>query len=842
MKTKAFLCVLLILGGFSLFSKNTPASSSPKAAGVAPFSKLIINNLDSMIFDLASATITATYLDLPIYVKSDDVINGIDYAMKFNMAKLTYSTTSDLLPNDPTIVSLAYFNQTTLFLKYTGTSQQSFPANATYITKIRFAINTPCTMIDTSDFTNLAAYLNGVRCGFRKTKLDFSQFIPTANFNTSPPCSNTGMLHTDASTVTTGAINAWQWSFSNGGTSTQQNPSVTFTATGTEASTLIVTTAMGCKDTVVKQFPINDSPVSSFTYSFDCLKDSVIFTNSSTIPSGAIVGSLWDFGDQGVSTATNPVHHYNASGFFTVTLVSTSGFSCTSATTVQVALNNKVAANFTLTSNNQCQGSVISFSDMTTYVNPINAWNWNFGDGSTSTLQHPTHTFTASGNYSVTLTSTSTDGCKGTITQVIIIDALPTVQFAASTTSACAMVPINYNDLSTTPPGSAYLWYFGDGNTSSLQSPAHTYTAGNVYAVKLVVTTPGGCADSLTKNAYLTVHSLPVPGFSLTSACILVNISFIDTTSIAGGSITSWAWDLGNGSTSTLQHPSNTYSTAGSYTVSLTSTSDLGCVATRTRVIVLSSKPVVNFNYSNGLLNCSGQEVNFSNLSTPAIGPSYLWNFGDGLISVLQSPSHTYSAAGNYSIQLIVINPGGCSDSLTKSYVATLPAPAVPLFADSVVANAVVSFTNLSTNAVGVSWDFGDNQGSNLDDPTHTFAEAATYQVCLTAYNALDCPQSLCKDIYVGLASIVAVPSGFTPNLDNVNDVLRVRGGPFLEMRFQVFNEWGNLLFHSTSQNEGWDGNFNGEAQPVGVYEYILKGKTIDKKTVNLYGAVNLTR
>jgi hypothetical protein len=75
-----------------------------------------------------------------------------------------------------------------------------------------------------------------------------------------------------------------------------------------------------------------------------------------------------------------------------------------------------------------------------------------------------------------------------------------------------------------------------------------------------------------------------------------------------------------------------------------------------------------------------------------------------------------------------------------------------------------------------------------------------------------------------------------------VNDVLRVRGGPFLEMLFQVYNQWDNLLFSSTSQDLGWDGTFKGELQPVGVYEYILNARTMDNKKVKLYGPVNLIR
>ena len=88
----------------------------------------------------------------------------------------------------------------------------------------------------------------------------------------------------------------------------------------------------------------------------------------------------------------------------------------------------------------------------------------------------------------------------------------------------------------------------------------------------------------------------------------------------------------------------------------------------------------------------------------------------------------------------------------------------------------------------------------------------------------------------------MAVPSAFTPNGDNVNDILKVRGGPFVEMEFRIFNEWGNLLFSSTSQNDGWNGKYRGDDQPTGLYEYTLKGITVENKVINLYGVVNLTK
>ena len=852
MNHRLLLFIIIFLGSINCFAKT---GDPPKKSG-SDFlfrpSATVINNLDSIIFDLANATLTATYIDIPVYVLCDvstDQVDAFDYQIQFNLAKLTFSATIDINPVQG-VLSASAFNQSNLFLTYTSASEPGTPfpwaPAGKALTKARFTLASPCIEITPADFTSRSTIINGIIVPNRVTNLDFTQFIPVANFNPGPTCSNANVQFANTSTVQTGVVNAWQWAFSTGATSTLQNPSVSYTALGGASSTLIVTTAAGCKDTIAQVFNINVPPVSVFSYSFNCVKDSVFFTNSSTIPSGSIVGSLWNFGDESaLGTATNEVHNYSTAGLYTVTLVSISNFSCTGTSTLLVNLPAKVSANFSITAVKKCIGSVINFIDATTYtVAAITGWNWNFGDGSSSILQNPSHTYTAAGIYSVTLLSSGADGCNGIKTLTLNIFGPPVVQFVATNTTACAVTALTFSDQSTTPAGSTYLWRFGDGKTATAQNPANTYTTGGIYSVKLIVTSPAGCIDSLTKNNYLNILPAPVPVFSLSSKCVLININFTNNTTISSGTVVSYAWNFGDGRTSTLFSPNISYNTPGNYIISLSGTSNLGCVGTATQSIDLSTKPIVDFEFNSAPLNCLGQALSFRNLSTSAPGSSYFWYFGDNGVSALQNPVYTYSTAGSYSytIKFLVTNPGGCTDSSKKNFNVNIPFPAVALYADSVIANAIVSFTNLSSNFNRVSWSFGDFLGSDAENPLHTFPEAGTYKVCLTAFNILDCPNQYCKNIYVGLTTIVAVPSGFTPNQDGINDLLLVRGGPFSELDFRVFNEWGNEVFSTPDQSIGWDGNYKGEPQPVGAYEYVMRGKTIDKKNIRLYGIVNLIR
>lgn len=361
MRINLIVFLLVMFGKINVGAHNFALLNTPKKK-TDKLASRIINANDSVIFDLANATLTANYIDIPVYIVSDDVIFSFDYAMMFNLSQLTFSTTIDILPSDSTILSSAYFNPTDLYLRYTSSSLQSYPTTGgVYISKIRFALNASCVPISASDFTNILTILNGSQCANGVTPLNFSKFIPNAGFITGPICSNADIQFSDTSSVDSGSLTSWSWSFDNGTTSLLQNPLISYNTAGVASATLIVVASTGCIDTLIAPFTINEPPVSAFSYSFDCVQDSVFFINTSTIPSGIITTSLWDFGDAvGSSNATNPSYHYSASIFYTVTLLSTSDYSCIASASVVVDLTNTVSANFTTNSINNCFGSTIN--------------------------------------------------------------------------------------------------------------------------------------------------------------------------------------------------------------------------------------------------------------------------------------------------------------------------------------------------------------------------------------------------------------------------------------------------------------------------------------------------
>jgi len=322
-------------------------------------------------------------------------------------------------------------------------------------------------------------------------------------------------------------------------------------------------------------------------------------------------------------------------------------------------------------------GQSVQFTDQS--INSPTSWSWNFGDGGTSTLQNPSHTYSTAGTYTVILTATNSGGSDGeTKTNYITVNPVvitPVATFTGSPTTITAGQSVQFTDQSANSPTS-WSWNFGDGGTSTLQNPSHTYSTAGTYTVTLTATNSAG-SDGETKNGYITVNPVvnaPVAAFSGSPTTITAGQS-VQFTDQSINSPTSWSWNFGDGGTSTLQNPSHTYSTAGTYTVKLTATNSAGSDG-ETKNGYITVNPVVNapvaaFSGSPTTIT-AGQSVQFTDQSTNS-PTSWSWNFGDGGTSTLQNPSHTYSAAGTYTVTLTATNSAGSDGETKNDYITVNP-------------------------------------------------------------------------------------------------------------------------------------------------------------------------
>jgi PKD repeat protein len=420
----------------------------------------------------------------------------------------------------------------------------------------------------------------------------------------------------------------------------------------------------------------------------------------------------WTFGDGSSSTAQNPVHTYLVQGTYTVSLTVTNPGGSNSITASNYITAIKAAPPAASFSANKTTGTVpftVNFTDIST--NTPSAWAWTFGDGGWAITQHPQHTYTTPGSYPVSLTVTNNGGSNTNTVQnyITVIKATPpVVSFAANSTSGAAPLLINFTDGSSNTP-TAWSWDFGDGGSSTQQNPQHTYTSAGTFGVTLTASNYGG-SNSITRTNYILITGQTVPVASFTAnrskGPSPLAVNFSDASSNAP---IAWLWTFGDGSSSTDQYPTHTYTSAGQYTVALTATNYGGnhTVTISNFTTVYAGAPVASF-VSDQISGQTPFTVSFSDTSTNK-PTSWSWSFGDGTTSDRQNPSHTYSAAGTYSVSLIASNEGG-SDSMMRSGYITATAPrnqvvtqtATPVSTPVVTATPAIT-TTVTTTAAGAA-------------------------------------------------------------------------------------------------------------------------------------------
>ena len=241
-----------------------------------------------------------------------------------------------------------------------------------------------------------------------------------------------------------------------------------------------------------------------------------------------------------------------------------------------------------------CGGLTCTFTDGTSDADGmVTGWSWDFGDGGGSTARHPNHTYAAEGSYEVTLTATDDDGATGTVRNTITVappppPAPPVVSF----TWSCNGFTCTFSDGSTDEGSvTAWNWDFGDNTgTSSASNPSYTYAGEGSYEVTLTATDDTEMTGTATQS--ITVTPPPPnagPAAAFTSACSGLSCTFSDASTDADGTLASWGWDFGDGSSSTVRNPSHTYSAEGSYQVTLTATDDDEATGTVTGTITVTA-------------------------------------------------------------------------------------------------------------------------------------------------------------------------------------------------------------------------------------------------------------
>ncbi len=459
------------------------------------------------------------------------------------------------------------------------------------------------------------------------------------------------------------------------------------------------------------------------------------------------------------------------------------------------------AASFTINADKQCiGGNSFSFTSTSTGTGPL-TYKWHFDDGNTATTQHATHTYAAAGTYSVKLVVTDAGG-KDSVTKTVNVWPAPVTGFTVN--NAAQTLPGNSFVFTTSDhaSGNTYKWYFDDGSTSTSQNPTHSYVAAGTYTVKQVITSNKSCKDSTT--LVVTVTETPTDAkFTINDdkQCLDGN-SFSFTSTSTGAAPLTYKWYFDDGNTATTQHATHTYAAAGTYSVKLVVTG-AGGKDSVTKTVNVWPAATPGFTVNNAAQALIGNSFVFTT-SNHASGNAYKWYFDDGNTSAVQNPTHSYAAAGTYTVKQVITTNKGCKDSTTLVVTVT----ETPTDAKFTINNDKqcldgnsFSFTSTSTGAAPLTylWNFGDGNTATTQNATHTYATAGTYIVKLVVTGA-GSKDSISKTVIVD-----APQAGFS-----VSDTIQYLSGN----SFQFTSTYSAHHYHWIFD----DGNTSNAADPVHSY------------------------
>jgi len=658
---------------------------------------------------------------------------------------------------------------------------------------------------------------------------------------------------------------SYQWEFGDGSTSAEANPQHTYELEGVYDVCLYITAAdSSCFDAYCQPVMVggNVPPECAAMFDFTLLGDlTVDFQNVSM---GNSFVSSWDFGDGQTSAENNPVHTYDSTGTYEVTLtIVDTIIPCTSTVSGLVYLSESgtCVADFTYISFpnnfNQLEFMNLSTGDIATY-------SWDFGDGNTSNEINPVHNYLQAGEYNVCLSVMSNDtNCYDFSCQQVIVGGDSLVCQAMFTTFALpsndsiypSPLALQFWDMSIGNPVS-WIWEFGNGDFSTEQNPVYTFSAPGIYNVCLTIQGAGeaGCTSTYCDQIIVYDNS---------ADCVAQFVSYPDSSNTMlgmwfydlsyGEGISSWSWDFGDGTFSSEQNPVHNFDQQGVYQVCLTISGEF-CQSTWCEDVTVGVvQPCFNyFTYQN-----AGNTVLFNGNHSSAVPAYYFWEFGDGTTGEGSQVSHTYDAPGIYYVNLFTNDDNQCfavssqmivlGDSIAYNqlygqvFEGNLPMDEglVMLFSLDTIGNFMPFFEGAITDASGIYTFPYVPQGNfllyamSLDSedymPTY-FGDVINWENASVI--SLGQPQNPYN------INLVASETNTVSGNNSINGLIgnnAIREGFMDKIKVLLFNE-NNESLGFTEVNS--DGSFGFANLAQGIY-YIypeLTGVTADKVRVDLTG------
>ncbi|MEM8528845.1 MAG: PKD domain-containing protein [Bacteroidota bacterium] len=593
-------------------------------------------------------------------------------------------------------------------------------------------------------------------------------------------------------------------------------------------------------------------------YLWSCRGETEIEFDNKSFSRISIDSTIWEFeidGDTLRSFDWDLTIDFPAPGEYRGRLMVNPGGQCGDTSQIIVEIQDDIQPDFTIASDT-CEATDVEFQDLTMSAGATaDRWTWYFGDGDSSNVQNPAHFYEQAGEFLVTL-DVGIRHCDTTISKPFRYFPAPnSIEITPQAITECGESEITFNHFSS-PINNDYstIWRFGDGDSSMLKNPSHTYDSVGNYDVELEITSPIGCVASRLFEDWVRIVPPLEADFSFTyNSCNAEPVNFVDLSQANGNPPDSWEWLFGDGESSDLQNPTHLFQRAGEQTITLNVA--LGeCEGSLTKTLLYYPVPQEVTIAQNGGIFCGATTINFENLSIPIVDENYgvTWDFGDGGRSNELSPSYNYSEIGIFPVSLEISSPSGCINSATfENFVQIDPQPIAnfsfipqqPTFN-----NPTVNFIDSSQFASTYEWIFNQGEAfSSLNNPTYTFPDTGFQEITLIVTHESGCQDSITQQLDIPPIVKFFIPNAFSPNDDGRNDeflpqgiVLGIR-----DYELSIWNRWGNLVFQTNDPFQAWDGkidNLRTEGTQAGTYVYHISYKDARGNPFEFAGSVLVVR
>lgn len=553
------------------------------------------------------------------------------------------------------------------------------------------------------------------------------------------------------------------WDFGDGTTANGESPVHTYTTPGDYYVKVKAIYPFPCDSLFGQIGPIHVGPRVPFNGTADydkvCVnRETVTFEATGGLPTTIFT---WIFGD-GTGDGRNTTHIYqdpSQPDTYTIKLIAENN-TCKDTIEIKEIFVAYPKASFNYSSS--CNSQTVDFKNTS---KGYTSATWDFGDGTTlSTLDiNVSHTYSpniSSVNASIVVYNDST-GCTDTLVKKINFSNIDSLRYSLSNQIGCKPLKVNLSAPADTTIDT-YIWVLGNGNTVFGNNYNAVYPFEGKFEVRLFIKYKNGCLIGSSQRDSITVLASHAQfNYDKASSCVPAIFKFLDSSYSKNGTINSYNWSFGNGSTATGNTASNTFNTLGTFPVKLTVEDTKGCRDSITKNVTVSLVKA-DFDIDQNDV-CGGKNIKFINKAS-STAKTYFWDFGDGTTSVDSSPTHIYSQERNYTVSLKVTDGTGCEDILIKPNFVRIKNIHVNFTADQTFKTCPDLITNFQLQVPAnlqlrdIFWDFGNGNTSNDNNatPQGVYTRSDSFDVKLIVVDNNDCTDTVIKPNYI----IVSGPQG----------------------------------------------------------------------------------